>query len=290
MQDRKRSFMSARSAATVAGYLVTLAVLLHDGISVAQSRNRDFSFERGRRDVPNIALTFDGGSDAGQSARILAILEERCVTATFFLTGRYIAGNPDLVRRIAAAGHEVGNHTWSHAHLTSWNSSHRHDTLAGLDRGFLLGELGRTARAYEALTGRRMTPLWRAPFGEINDDLLRWAEDAGWSHVGWTRDDSGGRHTLDSLDWVAERSSRNYLSSSEITERLLAFGGGGDRLNGGIVLMHLSTRREDPGVTRLGEFIDALRRDGFRLVTISELRRDAVPAASVTAALSRADD
>lgn len=290
MQNRKRGIRSDHSAASVAAYLVAFTLLFSGGSAVAQTRSHKVSFERGRRDVPNVALTFDGGSDAGQSERILDVLEERGVTATFFLTGRYIASNPDLVRRIAAAGHEVGNHTWSHPHLTSWNTSNRHDTLAGLDRAFLLGELGRTATAYEAVAGRRMTPLWRAPFGEINDDLLRWAEDAGWSHVGWTRDDSGGRHTLDSLDWVAERSSRNYLSSSEITERLLAFGGGGDRLNGGIVLMHLSTRREDPGVTRLGEFIDALRRDGFRLVTISELRRDAVPAASVTAALSRADD
>jgi peptidoglycan/xylan/chitin deacetylase (PgdA/CDA1 family) len=207
------------------------------------------------------------------------------VTATFFLTGRYITSNPDLVRRIAAAGHEVGNHTWSHPHLTSWSTANRHDTLEGLDRAFLQGELGRTAKAFEAVTGRRMTPLWRAPFGEVNGDLLRWAEGAGWSHVGWTRDDAGGRHTLDSLDWVAERFSRNYLTSSQIAERILSFGGGGDRLNGGIVLMHLSTRHEDPGVTRLGELIDALRLDGYRFVTVTELQRDAAPPASITAAL-----
>jgi peptidoglycan/xylan/chitin deacetylase (PgdA/CDA1 family) len=270
--------------------LVASTIVLHGRSAGSQSRGRDISFERGRRDVPDVALTFDGGGDAGQSERILDVLQERGVTATFFLTGRYITGNPDLVRRVVAAGHEVGNHTWSHPHLTCWDTARRHDTSAGLDRAFLLGELGRTAAVYEAVTGRRMTPLWRAPFGEINDDLLRWAEGAGWSHVGWTRDDTGGRHTLDSLDWVAERSSRNYLTSSQITARILSFGGGGDGLNGGIVLMHLSTRLEDPGVTRLGELIDALRSDGYRFVTVTELRRTATPPAPVTAALKRVDD
>jgi peptidoglycan/xylan/chitin deacetylase (PgdA/CDA1 family) len=92
------------------------------------------------------------------------------------------------------------------------------------------------------------------------------------------------------LDWVVERSSRNYLTSTQITERILSFGDGGDGLNGGIVLMHLCTRREDPGATRLGELIDALRRDGYRLVTVTELQRDLPPCPPVTAALTNAGD
>jgi peptidoglycan/xylan/chitin deacetylase (PgdA/CDA1 family) len=243
----------------------------------AQTRDRPLSFERGSRDAPNVALTFDGGSDLGQSEQILAVLEQRGVVATFFLTGRFIRSNPELVRRIAAGGHEIGNHTWSHPHLTTWDHTGRHDLLPGLDREFLQRELRRTAREYEAVTGLRMAPLWRAPYGEVNDDLLRWSADAGWSHAGWTRDDAGGRHTLDSLDWVEERSSRNYLTSNQIAERILTFGGGGDGLNGGIVLMHLCARREDPGVRRLGELIDALRRDGYRLVTVTELRGQSSP-------------
>lgn len=264
--------------------------MLPAGTVAGGSHSRDTSFERGRRDVPDLALTFDGGSDAGQSERILDELERRGVKATFFLTGEFITLNPRTVRRIAQDGHEVGNHTWSHPHLTTWNRNHRHETLQGMDRAFLQGELAQTATAYETLTGRSMTPLWRAPFGEVNDDLLRWGEDAGWCHVGWTRDDRGGSHSLDSLDWVSERSSPNYLSSLQITKRILSFGGGGDRLNGGIVLMHLSTRREDPGVARLGGLIDALRRDGYRLVTVTELQRTASLPPPVTAALSRAGD
>lgn len=292
MERRRRRFRSVVTASAVA-LLVTLPFV--DPYVMASSRlqNHAASFERGRRDLPNAALTFDGGGDAGESELILDVLAQRGVTATFFLTGDYIAHNPELVRRIAAAGHEVGNHTLTHPHLTSWNRTHSHQTLPGLDPAFIQRELNQTALTYEAVTGRLMTPFWRAPYGEVNDDLLRWAAAAGWGHIGWTRDDSGGRHTLDSLDWVDERSSRNYLTSEQIAARILSFGAGGAGLNGGIVLMHLSTRREDPQVNRLGALIDALRADGYRLVTVTELRRGApLPGtdAPLTAALSRAHE
>jgi len=286
---RRRRFRSAGTALAVA-LLVMLPIITIRADAASRPKKSTTSFERGRRDLPKLALTFDGGGDAGESGRILDVLEQRGVTATFFLTGGYISNNPALVRRIAAAGHEVGNHTWSHPHLTTWNRTHRHDTLPGLDRTVVQEELNQTAQAYAAATGRLMTSLWRAPFGEVNDDLLLWAAAAGWQHVGWTRDEVGGQHTLDSLDWVAERSSRNYLTSEQITARILSYGAGGAGLNGGVVLMHLSTRRDDPGVTCLGALIDALRGDGYRLVTVTELQRDApsaAPPSSFTAALSQ---
>jgi len=237
-----------------------------------------------------VALTFDGGSDAGDTSHVLAVLSESGAPATFFLTGDFIRRNPDLVRRIAAAGHEVGNHTWSHPHLTAWERTGRHDTLEGVDRELVQRELSATARAYEQVTGRSMAPLWRAPYGEVNADLLRWAATAGWRHIGWSRDERGDRRTLDSLDWVADRGSRNFLTSTQIIARLLAYDAAGFGLSGGIVLMHLCTRSVDPGVGRLGELIDALRSRGYGLVTVGEMRRDLVPAEPIgaqTASLSR---
>ena len=286
---RRRRLRSAGAASAVA-LLVALPLIAERAAAASQSKNRVVSFERGRRDIPLVALTFDGGSDAGESGRILDVLEQRGVAATFFLTGDYISHNPALVRRIAAAGHEVGNHTLSHPHLTTWDRTHRHDTIEGLDRTFIQEELTLTGQAYEAATGRPMTALWRAPFGEVNDDLLRWAAAAGWQHVGWTRDDLGGRHTLDSLDWVAERSSRNYLTSVQIAARILSFGAGGAGLNGGIVLMHLSTSRDDPGVTRLGELIGTLRENGYSIVTVTELRHDLSPSDGPVALTAAATD
>jgi len=274
MRECRRSFRSAGVAVAVVSFLVFPAVC---PCALAASRTSPCpdSFERGRRDLPKLALSFDGGSDAGETERILEVLEQRGAIATFFLTGEYIKRNPDLVRRIAATGHQVGNHTWSHPHLTSWERTRRHDTLARLNQALLEQELQRTALAFEDATGRKMSALWRAPFGEINRQLIAWASAAGWSHVGWTRDDGGGRHTLDSLDWVDERASRNYLTSEQISSRILSFGAGGAGLNGGIVLMHVSARRDDPEVRRLGALVDSLRDAGYRLVTITELQRDA---------------
>ncbi len=286
MKSRRRHFRSAGLPAAVA-LLVAFSVVPSAG-AAARPPFRIVSLERGRRDLPKVALTFDGGAEAGQSGQILDVLKQRGVSATFFLTGDYISRNPELVRRIVSAGHEVGNHTWSHPHLTTWNQSHRHDTLPGLDQALIERELNRTARAFEAATGRLMTALWRAPYGEVNDRLLSWAAGAGWSHVGWTRDDLGGRHTLDSLDWVSERSSRNYLTSGQIARRILSFGSGGAGLNGGIVLMHLSTSRPDPGVTVLGELVDALRANGYALVTVTELQRDLAPPGGPVALTSAA--
>jgi peptidoglycan/xylan/chitin deacetylase (PgdA/CDA1 family) len=154
-----------------------------------------------------------------------------------------------------------------------------------LTREAFVRDLREVEHRYEEVTGKPMPRIWRAPYGEINRELLDWAAGTGWSHVGWTHDD-GGRRTLDSLDWVAERSSRNYLTSAEIAARIRSFGAGEGGLNGGIVLMHLCTRREDPQVTRLGDLIDSLRGDGYRLVTVTDLQRDAAasPALSTLAA------
>lgn len=252
--------------------VITLASLYFIPLQ-AGAFDAETSFERGRRDLPKVALTFDGGSDEGDSGLILSILEKKSVRTTFFLTGEYIMKYPHQVLEMTRAGHEVGNHTWSHPHLTAWERNRRHATLPGIDRDFLHWELQRTARVFSEVTGLEMAPLWRAPFGEINSELARWAAGVGYRHIAWTRDDRGVR-SLDSLDWVADRNSRLYLDSARIRDRILAFGQSADGLHGGIVLMHLSTRKRDPGVTRLAELIDSIRQLGYRIVPVSELLHD----------------
>lgn len=266
---------SVRGSFILCAALTLPAVAAAPGAGIASGREPvTLTLERGRRDAPKVALTFDGGNDAGDTARILDILAARGVSATFFLTGSFVRANPELVRRMAADGHEIGNHTWSHPHLTAWDRLHCHATLGGVDRAFVVRELETTARAFEAVTGSPMAPLWRAPYGEVNAEISRWARDAGWRHVGWSRDEAGGRHTLDSLDWVSDRSSRNYLSTAQIAARILSFDASGHGLNGGIVLLHLSSRRVDPSVTLLDSLVETLRDRGYDLVTVGEIERD----------------
>jgi peptidoglycan/xylan/chitin deacetylase (PgdA/CDA1 family) len=72
---------------------------------------------RGRRDGRLAALTFDDGPDPAHTPRVLDILADAGVQATFFLIGQRAVAFPDIARRIAAVGHDLGNHTWSHASL-----------------------------------------------------------------------------------------------------------------------------------------------------------------------------
>jgi peptidoglycan/xylan/chitin deacetylase (PgdA/CDA1 family) len=225
---------------------------------------------RGDIQIRQVALTLDGGAEANAAAEILDTLREREVRATVFLTGGFIRRYPEVVRRLVREGHEVGNHTDTHPHLTSYASTGRHETLPEITREVLHGELGRAAEAFARATGGRLAPYWRAPYGEQNAELRAWAAELGYRHVSWTH---GVGEDLDTRDWVADRRSPIYRSAEAIRDRILAFGRGRpEEANGGIILMHLGTARAaDRAHARLGEIIDGLRHREYRLVTIGEL-------------------
>jgi peptidoglycan/xylan/chitin deacetylase (PgdA/CDA1 family) len=231
---------------------------------------------RGSLEVPEVAFTFDAHSEGGGAGEILEALRARGVRATMFLTGGYIRRYPDLVLRLVADGHEVGNHMSTHPRLTSYARDGRQATLPHVTREFVHRQLREADEAFRQVTGRPMAPLWRAPYGEHNGEIRAWAAEAGYRHVGWTRD-AASREDLDSRDWVADPSSKIYRSAREIRDRILGFGrSNGHGLNGGIVLMHLGTqRRRDQAHTRLTEILDGLAARGYRLVTVSELLRAA---------------
>lgn len=227
---------------------------------------------RGPTSERRVVLTFDGGSEANATQEILDVLKARGIRTTIFLTGGYIRRYPDLVRRMVEEGHEVGNHTMHHPHLTTYAENRRHETRKGVDRQLVQRELQQAAALFEEVTGRRMAPYWRAPYGEHNLEIRRWAAELGYLHVSWTRDAAAGED-LDSRDWVADPESQIYASAREIRERILTFGRGrGSGASGGIILLHLGTQRRQDQVHReLPEIIDRFQVQGYRLVTISEL-------------------
>lgn len=255
-------------AVTQDGRVSTLQTL-HLTYSVPTLRYLSRDFTRGNRGHKHIALTFDGGYIDNAADEILDFLKDGDVSCTFFLTGNFIREHPETVKRIVREGHEVGNHTWSHPHLTSFASERRHRTLDTIDEDLVRTELSRTASLFRIVAGRDMAGLWRAPFGEYNEEILGWAAAAGYRHVGWTV----GDETMDTMDWVADKESSAYRSADEIEKRILRFADGGNGgANGAIVLMHLGTHREDDFPHRkLPTIIDALRSKGYRLVTITEM-------------------
>ncbi|MFQ5481049.1 MAG: polysaccharide deacetylase family protein [Thermodesulfobacteriota bacterium] len=226
---------------------------------------------RGNIHGTRISVTFDGGFSAEQATEILNILRERNIKTTIFLSGVFIRKHPRITRMIVADGHEVGNHTTTHPHLTELEINGTQKTKPHVTKDFLIKELKIAEKRFFEVTGRHMSPLWRAPYGEVNKELRAWAFSAGYLHIGWTYDRKN-RRSLDSLDWVHDRSSHLYHTPEEIKERILSFDDNGGNLGGGIVLMHLGTNRShDRASSILGEILDDLLKKGLSVVKVSDL-------------------
>lgn len=194
------------------------------------------------------------------------MLRSRGVRATFFVAGRFVRAQPALVRRIAGDGHEVGNHTYRHRHLTRYAIDRTRTSLPEVTEATLAAEMEATREAYERTTGTPLAPLWRAPYGETNDQILAWAENLGYTHVGW----SPG---LDALDWVSDPNSPLYKTPRAAVSRILRTLKRRSRSNGAsVVLLHLGSER--PAGMRLVEalplLIDGARGLGYRIVTAGE--------------------
>lgn len=242
--------------------------LLPFGVFPASALN----FERLPGEDRYYALTFDAHEETRGARELLALLRERGITATVFVTGRFAGTHPELLRAVADDGHEIGNHTFSHPHLTTWAEDRRHRTRPEITREMLQDELSRTAAAIRRAIGREPSPFWRAPYGEHNREIRSWAAELGLVHVDWTR---GGNTSLDALDWVSDPRSRLYLDAEGMFRRLLEFEQrSGVSLAGGIVLMHLGSTREDLALLEaLPFFLDENDRRGLRPVPVGELFR-----------------
>jgi peptidoglycan/xylan/chitin deacetylase (PgdA/CDA1 family) len=211
-----------------------------------------------------IAVTFDGNASSNGTAGLLDLLKELDLKITLFVTGGFVERYPTLVRRAVLAGHEVGNHTFSHPHLTSYADNQRHNLLPNVSKTWFLDQLRRTEIAFQKATGRPMAPLWRAPFGEENSTLRGWALELGYLHVRWSSLEGA---SLDARDWVADEHSSLYQDSRKMMDRLLGF----PHLEGGIVLMHLSTERSEPPWTELPRFVQELKRRKVKPIKVSDL-------------------
>lgn len=236
------------------------------------------SFDNGATAKKLIALTFDGGSHGNAADAILDTLRSRNVKTTMFLTGGFIRKYPELVKKILADGHEVGNHTNSHPHLTAWETSRRHATLPEISSELIGRELAAANRSFREVTGTDMRPFWRAPYGEKNDQICGWAQQYGYLHVGWKQARSW-RENFDTNDWIPDPETPGYHTLDETFQKFseLAdaqpFG-----MNGAIILMHLGTMRKAEGEHVhyiLGKIIDMLKEKGYDLVPVSVLIEEA---------------
>lgn len=184
-----------------------------------------------------IAITLDAGASAAPTPSILSTLKSAGVHVTFFLTGKWCEQNPQLVKEIAADGHEIGNHTYSHPDLRKVSDDAIRDQLA------------KAETLVVNLTGKSTKPFFRPPFGARDKRVLGVAADDGYRCVYWS---------LDSLD-----AFKKGITGQEIEERVLSRAKGGD-----IILMHCGSA---PTAAVLPDVIEKLKQRGFDIVTISEL-------------------
>ena len=137
-----------------------------------------------------LAPTFDDGPNPAWTPQLLDILAAHNVSATFFLVGRYAQAEPDLVRRIHAAGHLIGNHSWSHPNLAIASSARVEQ------------ELTRTSQTLQQITGAPVR-WFRPPFGGRRPVVLKIARSLGMTPVLWNAITTDWREP--SADRIAQR-------------------------------------------------------------------------------------
>ncbi|MBN2091540.1 polysaccharide deacetylase family protein [candidate division KSB1 bacterium] len=231
---------------------------------------RDFT--RGEISLKKIALTFDGDFLDNNALPILDVLKAKNIKATFFLTGRFIQNYTEIIRRMLQDGHEIGNHTRHHPHLTTFEQTRKHDLRPEVKRELVHRELEETAVLFKKVTGSDISPLWRAPYGEHNELIRRWAAELGYRQIGWTFDRKL-KLSLDTFDWVADKNSQLYRTPEQILHHIIQFDEKSEAgLNGGIVLMHLGSERNGEFPYQiLGHMIDSLQARGYEFTKISSM-------------------
>jgi peptidoglycan-N-acetylglucosamine deacetylase len=188
-----------------------------------------------RVDQPYVAMTFDDGPSAENTPRLLEMLKQRNIKATFFLIGQNAAANPDLVRRILAEGHEIGNHSWTHPQLSK------------LSDDKVTAEITKTQDAIKDASGFTPT-LLRPPYGAITARQREWIPNQfGLTIVLWS---------VDPLDWKRP-------GPSVVTQRILS-----QVRPGAIVLSHDIHKQT---VDAMPATLDGLIAKGYKFVTVSQL-------------------
>jgi peptidoglycan/xylan/chitin deacetylase (PgdA/CDA1 family) len=192
-----------------------------------------------------VALTFDGGADAGGAWSIVATLRRRHVPATFFVTGQWVRRYPRLARMIARE-FELGNHTYDHAAQTHLSSA------------AVRADLRRGAYWIRAVAHTDPRPLFRFPYGDRDSRTIAIAHELGYASVRWS---------LDTWGWMGREGGQ---STATVLRRVRTHLRRGD-----IVLMHLGAGRDgsELDARALPAVISAIRRRGFRFVSLREYVR-----------------
>ncbi|MFC7337262.1 polysaccharide deacetylase family protein [Haloferula chungangensis] len=182
-----------------------------------------------------VAMTFDDGPHPQNTPKLLDILRERNIKATFYVIGRNVDLYPAITRRIVAEGHEIGNHTYTHGNMTKMSDSKVRE------------ELDKCREAIARAAGVKPRTL-RPPYGALLQNQRSWIHsEYGYPTIMWA---------VDPRDWQRP-------GPSVVTSRILSA-----TTPGAIVLAH---DLHAPTVTAMPATLDGLLRKGYKFVTVSQL-------------------
>lgn len=181
-----------------------------------------------------IAISFDAAWGMEHTENILNILDNYNVKTTFFLVGFWIDKYPNVVKEIDRRGHEIGSHSETHSHMNSLSSQN------------IISELESVEKKLENIIGKKPY-LFRAPFGEYNNNLLDTCNSKGYYVIQWD---------VDSLDW-------KKITADQIAVRVIK-----RAKPGSIVLFHNNAQFVEE---YLPVILETLLQDGYKIIPISEL-------------------
>ena len=197
------------------------------------------AYYAGNTDQKILYLTFDAGYENGNTPAILDALKKHQAPAVFFAVGNFIKDNPELIRRIIAEGHIVGNHTMTHPDMSQISSVESFQK-----------ELNGVEEAYKSVTGESMPRFYRPPRGIYSTKNLSMAKELGYSTFFWS---------LAYVDWIQDQQP----SREEAFQKLL------NRIHpGAIVLLH-NTSSTNAAI--LDELLSKWEEMGYQFHSVKEL-------------------
>lgn len=217
--------------------IIAVILLLTTGIraiTTFSAEKKELPIYSVQTNEKKIAISFDCAWGVDYTDRLLNVMREHNIKCTFFMVKFWVDAHPDYVKKISDYGHEIGTHSSSHPYMSK------------LSKEKIISELNQSIKAIEDITKKKVT-LFRPPYGDYNDLLIRTAKELSLYTIQWS---------IDSLDW-------KDLSAYQIEKRVI------DKLkNGAIVLFHnqgLHTAEALP------EIIRQVKEKGYEFVPIGEL-------------------
>ncbi|MBR3971555.1 MAG: polysaccharide deacetylase family protein [Ruminococcus sp.] len=230
----RRSLLVIFACVLMGATALTLTVRTASKAIKTANTPRDIPIYCVDRDDKKVAISFDAAWGNEQTETLLNILEEKGVTATFFLVGDWVDKYPESVKLIAEKGHDVENHSNTHAYMTKLTTDE------------MISEITSCNKKIEALTGKAPT-LFRPPYGDYNNDVVAAVKASGMYCIQWD---------IDSLDW---KDPTPQQMVDRITSKLTS---------GSIILMHNGAKNTPEALPMI---IDAVRAEGYEFVPISEI-------------------